>query len=37
MIAADVNGDGDVNSTDITLLNRYILRKTNKFPVEYLC
>jgi hypothetical protein len=32
-LAADVNQDGEVDSTDITLLKRYILRKIDKFPV----
>ena len=32
--AADLNGDGDINSTDYMLLGRYLLEVINKFPVE---
>lgn len=30
----DINGDGDVNSTDLTLMNRYILDIIEDFPYE---
>src|SRR5690606_34899890 len=32
--AADLNGDGLINSMDATLLNRYILEVIDKFPAE---
>lgn len=34
IVEADLDGDGNINSTDCTLLKRYILRKIDKFPVE---
>ncbi|HPD01471.1 MAG TPA: CAP-associated domain-containing protein, partial [Acetivibrio sp.] len=33
-VYADLNGDGEVNSTDFTLLKRYLLRKIKEFPVN---
>ncbi|WP_265442839.1 dockerin type I domain-containing protein [Acetivibrio straminisolvens] len=30
----DLNGDGKVNSTDFSLMRRYILKELNDFPVE---
>jgi len=32
MDAADVNADGKVNSTDYTVLKRYLLRSIDKLP-----
>jgi len=32
--AADLNGDGKVNSTDYNILKRYLLKYIDKFPVE---
>ncbi|MFZ5987833.1 MAG: dockerin type I repeat-containing protein [Bacillota bacterium] len=31
---ADLNGDGYINSTDYTLLKRFVLRIITKFPVS---
>ncbi|MDQ2086511.1 dockerin type I repeat-containing protein [Herbivorax sp. ANBcel31] len=31
---ADLNGDGVIDSTDVTLLSRYILEIIDSFPVE---
>ena len=33
-IYGDVNGDGSVNSTDITYVKRYLLRRIKDFPYE---
>lgn len=30
----DINGDGDINSTDYTLLKRYILGTIDEFPIK---
>ncbi|NLP13065.1 MAG: hypothetical protein GX383_00980, partial [Clostridium sp.] len=30
----DLNGDGLIDSTDLTILKRYVLRKTSEFPVS---
>lgn len=32
---ADVNGDGNVNSIDVSLILRYDVGAITKFPVEY--
>jgi len=32
--AADVDGNGRINSTDLYVLNRYILKLIEKFPAE---
>jgi len=32
--AADVNGDGKINSTDAVLILRYAAQLITKFPVE---
>jgi len=29
--AADLNGDGRINSTDLSILHRYLLRHNNEF------
>ena len=34
-VYGDVNGDGEVNSTDCTILKRYLLRRIKDFPYEY--
>ncbi|MFZ5990097.1 MAG: cellulase family glycosylhydrolase [Bacillota bacterium] len=34
VIQGDVNGDGVVNSTDLTLMKRYVIGIINDFPVE---
>ena len=31
-LPGDLNGDGDINSTDLTLLKRYVLQKIDDFP-----
>jgi len=31
---ADLNGDGKINSSDYSILKRYLLRMIDKFPVE---
>jgi len=33
--AADTNGDGAINSSDMVLLKRYVLRSISEFPVKY--
>ena len=33
-LIGDLNGDGEINSTDYSLLKRYILRKIDTFPVS---
>lgn len=33
-IIGDVNGDGEINSIDVTVLKRYLLRKINELPVS---
>ena len=31
---ADVNGDGKIDSLDVSLINQYIVKLIEKFPVE---
>ena len=34
-VYGDVDGDGEVNSLDVSILKRYILRRIKEFPYEY--
>jgi len=33
-LAGDLNGDGKINSTDISLMKRYLLKQIVDLPVE---
>jgi glucuronoarabinoxylan endo-1,4-beta-xylanase len=33
----DLNGDDEINSTDVTIMKRYILRKLSTLPVDESC
>jgi alpha-tubulin suppressor-like RCC1 family protein len=33
-IIGDVNGDGEINSTDLTVLRRYLLKKIKELPIS---
>jgi len=32
--AADLNGDGSINSTDLTILKRFIMKAITNFPLH---